>query len=145
MTRPSYDPLFPTLVETNRLLLHFRFVAQSFFSSISGYVFDTAIGSNFDAFLTRLRNNTPGQGFSDVFSLGDAHAALLNDILSACLIRSNQRAVGDVLKDCLETVLDFANLIGERRRGSLEEHQVAHRLEELYSRFRRKMAVFVSA
>lgn len=101
--------LFPTLTPSRKLLLHFRFIAQTFVSSLSGYVFDTAIGGNFDPFLARLSGNPSGPdspnvnglGFSDVFELAQRHSALLDDVLSACLLRSGQRGVGDLLRQCI--------------------------------------------
>lgn len=150
MTRPSDCPLFPTLVSSNKLLLHFRFLASSFVTNISSYVFDTAIGGNFDAFLAKLSPDASStaptgeiQGFSDVFSLAKAHAALLNDILSACLMRSSQRGVGDLLRDALERVLELAVLMGERKRGRLEEYQAAPLLEDLFQKFQTKMTALV--
>lgn len=46
--------LFPTLSQSNKQLLHFRFVASQFVGSVSSYLTDVAIGSRFDAFLGTL-------------------------------------------------------------------------------------------
>ena len=54
LTRAATTPLFPTLAPAQKLLLHFRFVVQSFVMGLSSYVYDIAIGSNIDAFLERL-------------------------------------------------------------------------------------------
>jgi len=152
--------LFPTLTQSRKLLLHFRFIAQSFVSSLSGYVFDTAIGGNFDPFLARLsadatpptsetysnNNNTNTNddgGFSDVFELAQRHSALLDDILSACLLRSGQRGVGDLLRHSLELVLEFTIVVGELHRGRVEEYQAAPLIEELFNKFCLKMTTLV--
>lgn len=144
MTRKNTERLFPTLTSSNKLLLHFRFIAHSFLTALSSYVFDTAIGGNFDAFLARLSNPQRGAGFSDVFAVADAHSDVLDHILSACLLRSGQRAVGDLLRGALEIVLELGVLAGERQRGRLEEYQAAPLLDDLYTSFRRKMSTLVS-
>ncbi len=135
--------LFPTLTKSRQLLLHFRFVAQSFISSLSGYIFDTAIGGNFDIFLARLSSFTslPSDisisgldptvgghpdvhnisGFLDVFEVARCHTALLDDILSACLLRSGQRVVDDLLRQAMDIVLELTIVIGELHRGRMEE------------------------
>ena len=143
--------LFPTLTPSRKLLLHFRFIAQTFVSSLSGYVFDTAIGGNFDPFLARLSGNSSapdspnvnGLGFSDVFDLAQRHSALLDDVLSACLLRSGQRGVGDLLRQCLELVLEFTVVVGELHRERLQEYQAAALVEDLFRRFTVKTTTLV--
>lgn len=147
MTRATSKPLLPTLTSSHKLLMHFRFIAHSFLTRLSGYVFDTAIGGNFDPFLARLSSSAHSDDLvvlSDVFSLSKAHSMLLDDILTACLLRSGQRAVGDLLRDSLDVVLEFAVLVGEVKRGRLQEYQAAPQLEGLFERFRAKLTTFVS-
>jgi len=163
MTRLTSKPLFATLVHPQKRLLHFRFVAQSFVSTLSAYVFDTAIGGNFDPFIARMSIPTTSGGgavaaaasvlregmdpvlaFSDVFALAKSHSELLDDILTACLLRSGQRAVGEVLRQSLELVLEFAIVAGELYRGRMEEHEAAVAMEGVEWRFFVKMGVFVS-
>jgi hypothetical protein len=122
-------------------------------SSLSGYIFDTVIGGNFDPFLARLSSGDSGLAisslnersseFADVFELAQCHSALLDDILNACLLRSGQKGVGDLLRHSLELVLEFAVVVGELHRGRLEEYQAAPVIEDLFQRFRTKMATFV--
>ena len=140
--------LFPTLAKARQLLLHFRFVAQAFVSGLSGYVFDSAIGGNFNPFLSRLScspsaHDTHRPGFSDVFDLAQCHSALLNDVLSACLLRSGQKGVGDLLRQSMETVLEFTIVVGELRRGRVEEYQASPMIEELYKKFCLKMTMLL--
>ena len=157
MTRTASKPLFATLVQPQKRLLHFRFVARSFVSTLSAYVFDTAIGGNFDPFIARLSIPTLGgaataatfvlkedMGFSDVFALAKSHSELLDDVLTACLLRSSQRAVGEVLRQCLELVLEFTIVAGEVYRGRMEEYEAAVAMEGVERRFLVKMGVFVS-
>jgi Gamma tubulin complex component C-terminal len=142
MTRSSSNPLFPTLPSARKRLLHFRFVAHSFVSNTSSYVFDTAIKGNFDPFVAQLSHSSPI--FSDVFALSRAHSALLDDILSACLLRSGQKAVGEVLRCALELVLEFAVVVGDLWGGRMEEYKAAMVLEDVERRFLEKMNVLVS-
>jgi hypothetical protein len=147
--------LFPTLTQSRKLLIHFRFIAQAFVSSLSGYVFVTAIGGNFDPFLARLSGDAtlPASatyhrvdndgGFSDVFELAQRHFALLDDILSACLLRSGQRGVGDLLRHSLELILEFTIVVGELHRGRIQEYQAAPLIQELFKKFCLKMTTLV--
>ncbi|KAI0330134.1 hypothetical protein GY45DRAFT_1324015 [Cubamyces sp. BRFM 1775] len=169
LTRKAAVPLFPTFTPANKLLLHFRFVAHAFIMGLSSYVYDVAIGSNMDAFLARLHaasgsTNTasgyPSDGedlsasglgrrvrepvaFADVFALAEHHSRVLDDILSSCLLRSGQKAVGDILRQCMELVLELGILAAALKDGELEEYEAAPALEELWGRFRDKMTTFV--
>lgn len=150
MTRKTDRPLFPTLTHSNRLVLHFGFVAQSFLASLSSYVYDKAIRGRFDALLdalsSREKESSAAQvepGFSDIFALAKVHAQVLDNILSACLLRSGQKAVGDVLRNCIELILELGILAGERYRGRMEEYQAAGPLEDLWARFSSRMATLV--
>ncbi|KAK0455463.1 gamma-tubulin complex, DGRIP91/SPC98 component protein [Desarmillaria tabescens] len=151
MTRSLDAPLFPTLSAPRKKLLHLRFISHSLVSTLCQYICDTAIGGNFDTFLERLSPHAPPflhngepSGFSDVFALARAHSVLLDDILSACLMRSSQRQAGDLLRDSLELILEFSILAGQLRRKSLEEYQAAPLLDDLYTRLRKKMLNFTS-
>ncbi|KAI0030769.1 Spc98 family-domain-containing protein [Vararia minispora EC-137] len=139
MTRNNREPLFPTLVPTNRQLLHFRFMAAAFVEAVASYVHDSVIRGTYDSFLLKLSS------FSDVFSLSTAHSAVLDDVLSACLLRSSQRAAADLLRGCLEIVLDLSTVCGEVRRARLEEYRAAPMVEELFGRFRRRLAALTRA
>jgi hypothetical protein len=139
MTHKNTQSLFPTLTASNKLLLHFRFITHSFVTSLSSYIFDTAISGNFDAFLALLNEHD----FSDVFSLADAHSTVLDSILSACLLRSGQKPVGDLLRGALEQVLELGVLAGDLKRRRLEEYQAAPLLDDMYASFRAKMSTLV--
>ncbi|KXN90824.1 hypothetical protein AN958_03478 [Leucoagaricus sp. SymC.cos] len=145
MIRSMEAPIFPTLAQARKQTLHFRFIAQSFMDALSGYVFDTVIGGNFDPFLSELlprrdEDGTPQhRRFSDIFELAQRHSSLLDDILSACLMRSGQRAAGDLLRQTIEIVLEFAVVIGELRRGRSQEYEAAPMVQDLYEKFRAKM------
>ncbi|KAI0042924.1 hypothetical protein FA95DRAFT_508656 [Auriscalpium vulgare] len=143
MTRRSSEPLFATMSPFNQLLLHFRFIAHSFVELLSEYVFDTAIRGNFDTFLEHLEPGSSARKFTDVFALSDLHSSMLDDVLSACLLRSGQRVAGDLLRGSLELALDVCILSGELKRGRLEEYKAAPVLQDLYTAFRSKMAALV--
>ncbi|KAJ7217732.1 gamma-tubulin complex, DGRIP91/SPC98 component protein [Mycena pura] len=144
MGRSTCRPVFPTLTSSNKLLLHFRFIAQSFVTNLSQYIVHTAINGNFDPFLERLSpSGDLNPPFSDVFALAKAHSALMDDVLGACLLRSSQRVAGDLLRQALELVLEFAVLVGDLKTDRLEEYQAAPLLEDLSRAFRAKMAALV--
>ncbi|KIJ67680.1 hypothetical protein HYDPIDRAFT_173488 [Hydnomerulius pinastri MD-312] len=149
LTRAKSDPILPTFSSSNKLLLQFRFVAHAFVNTLSTYLYDTAIGGNFDAFLSRIaacRNtlNAPSD-FRDVFTLAECHSAVLDEILSACLLRSTQRAAGDLLRGTLQLVLDFCVLVGDLKDGRLQEYQATSSLEAMHAAFRKKVSTLTKA
>ncbi|TDL22621.1 hypothetical protein BD410DRAFT_828378 [Rickenella mellea] len=151
LTRKAKEPVFQTLTASNKLLLHFRSIGQSFVTYLSSHVYDTAIGGNIDAFLARLSaaerspDHSAAHMFSDVFSLAEHHSKVMDDVLSACLLRSSQRTTGDMLRACLETMLEFGVLIGELETKRIEEYEAAPRLEDMFDKFRKQMVVLVKA
>ncbi|KAH7888788.1 Spc98 family-domain-containing protein [Phlebopus sp. FC_14] len=149
LMRTSSNPLFPTFPSSNQLLLHFRFVAQSFISTVSAHVYETAIKGNFDVFLSRIaacrESFGPVREFRDVFALAERHSSVLDDILTACLLRSSQRTAGDLLRRALELILEFCVLVGDLRDGRLEEYQAHSELKVLHAAFRKKVSTLVKA
>ena len=159
LQRHSKQPIFETLTSSRKLFLYFRFVAHAFVTALSSYVYDTAIGGAFDTFLASLSTpldhhqptaNTlshsmpPSSTPSDVFALAERHSALLDDILSACLLRGSQKSVGDVLRGVLELILQFGLLMADLHNGKMQEYEAAEPLEELFGAFRRRMVALVS-
>jgi len=142
LSRSQNSPLFATFTRTNALFLHFRFLVQTFVTQFVSYVYDTAIRGNFDAFLEMLRPESLRK-FQDIFSLAEYHSGVMDDVLTACLLRSGQKVAGDVLRGCLETILDLGVLAGELTRRRIQEYEAKSRLEELYEGFKRKMALLV--
>ena len=146
LSRSHKKPLFDTLTKTNSLFLHFRFLSHTFVAQLCSYVYDTGIRGHFDSFLLKL--STPEEDhnrhrFSDVFELAKCHSDVLDNILIACLLRSGQKAAGDALRMCLETVMELGVLAGELSRGRIEEYQAKPMLEELYSAFKRRVSRLV--
>ena len=146
LSRSRIRPLFGTLAKANALFLHFRFLVHTFIAQLCSYVYDTAIRGHFDSFLLKLsapKGDHNEHRFSDVFELARHHSDVLDNILIACLLRSGQKAAGDALRMCLETVVEFGVLAGELSRGRVEEYQAKPRLEELYSAFKRRVSRLV--
>jgi hypothetical protein len=146
LSKSHGKPLFATLAATNTLFLYFRFLAHTFVAQLCSYVYDTAIRRHFDPFLLELstaNGGANGQRFSDVFELSRHHSDVLDNILIACLLRSGQKAAGDALRICLETVMELGVLMGELSRGRIEEHQAKSALEELYPAFKRRVSRLV--
>jgi len=140
MTRRRESPLFPTLTSSNNTLLRFRFLAQSFIAAVTSHIPDVAVRGNVDPFLARLTPDT----FTDVFELADAHSSVMDDVLSACLLRSSQRTAGDALRRCMELAIELCILAGDRRRGRIEEYAATPLLENLHASFVEKMNILVS-
>ncbi|OBZ68328.1 hypothetical protein A0H81_11915 [Grifola frondosa] len=95
------------------LLLHFRFVV-CFRDIASSYV--TTPMRNFDPFLSSLSTSNEPRRYADVFAITEQHSAVLDDILSACLLRSV---------------------------WALEEYQAAPLLEDLWARFHKRMITLI--
>jgi hypothetical protein len=140
MTRDHRAPLFATLTPANRQLQHFRFAAHAFVEALTSYALDSVLRGKYDAFLHAL-DGAPA--FADVFALVEAHSGVLDDVLSALLLRSAQRSGADLLRGCLEIVLDLCTVCGEMRRARLEEYKAAPMVEELFGRFKRRLAALV--
>lgn len=150
VTRKRQAPVFQTLSKSNKLLTHFRFIGQMFVSTLLTHTYDAAIGGNFDAFLARIELAEQSESFaassakfSDIFSLMNYHSDVMDDILSACLLRSSQKPAGDSLRGCLDIVLELAVLVGALLRGQKQEYQAAPELESVFSRFQAKMKQLV--
>jgi hypothetical protein len=152
MTRKGFKPLFPTLATSQKLLLQFRFMAQTFMATLSSYVMDVVIRGTFDDFLVKLRAqatnnrvslNVDDQRFQDVFALAKHHSSVMDEILSGCLLRSSQRSIGDLLRGVVEHVLTFSIFVGELSTGHMEEYRAAGKLEDLFSGFQVKMRSLV--
>ncbi|KAJ3556170.1 hypothetical protein NM688_g2174 [Phlebia brevispora] len=146
MASRSSTPPFPTFTSSQKLFLHFRFLASSFIQSMTTYVYDTAIGSNFDTFTEKLRRNVSQHDgtFPDVFAVADYHSMVMDDILSACLLRSSQKAVGDLLRSLLDIILEFGILIGDRQRDVLPEYAAVGPLEELFEKYNKRFKTFMT-
>jgi hypothetical protein len=161
LCRESRDPLFPTLNKTNDLFLHLRFICQSFVTTLSSYIFDSAIRTHFDPFLedvrghAKLLKSSPHQAssqtqrerstrFADVFGLAEYHANVLDNILFDCLLRSEQNVARTLIQRCLELVLDLGLLGCRVRSEELEEYQAMPELERIYNDFTRLRARLVS-
>ncbi|KAI0686364.1 Spc98 family-domain-containing protein [Cytidiella melzeri] len=149
MSSPGSNPLFQTITSSQRLFEYFRFMASSFVAALSSYIYDTAIGGNFDAFLSKItkEDKSPASKesptFPDVFALADGHSDLLDEVLSACLMRSEQKPVGDLLRSVLDVILELGVLMGDLRQGVLEEYQATGPLQDLHATFRKKMMMLV--
>ena len=79
-----------------------------------------------------------------MFTLADCHSSVLDDILSACLLRSSQRAAGDLLRGTLEVILELCVLVGDLKDGRMAEYQASPVLDMLYASFRKKVSALVS-
>lgn len=151
----STSPVFSYAPKAEEMLLSLRFQIQAFMTAFVTYVFDSVIGSHFDAYLQRiselrdmvaaadLREHC-GREITNVFALRDSHSELLDRILRGCLLRTVQRAAGGALRELLELILRFGILVTNLRRGVIQEAEAAEDLTELYTLFQTQMLLFVS-
>lgn len=152
------EELFKSKPQTYRLLLRFRFQTHSFVSALTSYIFDSAIGTHFNSFMRRLdlvvrqirlhsRQERDGDEGSpsvpDVFELMNDHSKVLDKILGACILRTQQRAIAEVVTDILSNVLDLGTLVGDIKRGIVDDSTGEERVKKLYNTFERKMFTFV--
>ncbi|TCD62598.1 hypothetical protein EIP91_006644 [Steccherinum ochraceum] len=148
-SRRNAKPVFPTFTASQKLFFHFRFVSHAFVAALSSYVYDIALGSNFDAFLAVLAPSPEAPSrqraahFPDVFALSEYHSSVMDDILSACLLRSGQKPVGDLLRGALEIILAFGLLMSDIVADRMEEYDAVAPLEELFRQFYNKVTTVV--
>ena len=156
-TTPGED-LFKAKPQTHRLLLRFRFQTHSFVSALTSYIFDSAIGAHFNAFMrrlesvvqqVRLHSRKGRDGDEDFASVPDAfefmndHSKMLDKILGACMLRTQQRAIAEVVTDILSIVLNLGTLVGDMKRGIVDDSTGEARIKKLYHTFERKMFTLV--
>lgn len=125
-----FNTVFQSTSDNPPILFVARLKVQSFVSSLIGYVTDIAIGSNWETFMTTLgaieRGNEetseqvprrgPGEDrlISDIFTVHSHLSTAMDRMLEACLLRTRQRGIGNVLKECMEAVLVLGKLVGDR-------------------------------
>ncbi|KAH8828353.1 Spc98 family-domain-containing protein [Flagelloscypha sp. PMI_526] len=145
MIRDHKQPPFPTLDRSRRILLHLWRSGITFIRSLSSYLFDVAIGIQFNAFFQELDASADEQrGFRDVFTLALGHSSLLDDVLSACLLRSAQGAVGDIIRQILELLLQVCVLVGDQKLGRVREAEAAETMETQAASFTKRMIIFTT-
>ena len=81
---------------------------------------------------------------ADVFEIMTDHSIVLDKILGGCVLRTQQRAIADVLEDIFTIVLRLGSLVRDLKRGAMTNDDAATQLEKLHYNFERKMITFVS-
>ena len=149
------EELFKSKPQARRLLLRFRFQTHSFVSALTSYIFDSAIGTHFNAFMRRLdsvvqqirshsrQEHEDFPSVPDVFELMNDHSTVLDKILGACMLRTQQHAIAEVVTDILSNILDLGTLVGDMKRGIVDDAIGEARVKKLYYTFERKMFTFV--
>ena len=153
---------------TTSLLRRFRFHLHAFLSVLTSYVFDTVIGANFNAFNLKLRsiedlhrtrqrewneasvdpstfgsNQECSKPAADIFEVMEEHSKMFDKILGGCMLRTQQRAISDVLEDILSVVLLLGSLVRDFKRRALSEENATAQLLKLHNAFERKMITLV--
>ncbi|KAJ8109901.1 hypothetical protein OPT61_g7115 [Boeremia exigua] len=166
----KYDTIFKSLLRLARTLFvvshlprqyadstarKFRSEAHHFVTTYTNYVFQSGIAEHWDEFedfvstLERRLDDEDKAGelgvrvTEGVSTVKDAHEKCLDSIMFSLLLRRRQRKVIALVDEIFEFVLAFAKLQqGEARREHEDERRVT--VEELYSKLRGKIRVFLS-
>jgi hypothetical protein len=132
----------------------FRIEAHHFISSISGYFFDTGIESTWriferklDQIETRINsdddNVTLGQN-EGLDKLRDYHERVLDRIMFALLLRKRQQPVMQLLEEIFALILQFSKHSRQRALGVTRKVGADDEVREMYTRFRKKVGVFIT-
>lgn len=154
--------IFSDFPSAQKRLYQFSFQANSFINTVLTYVTDAAIGANHANFierLTKLRygvqeqhhlsrsvdDSTPFEDdanerdapLSDVFSIMEYHARVMDQILEACFLKNRHQGVGGTsLVECMDTILRVGKLVLDLRSGRLVDQARGERkLIRLVDRF----------
>jgi hypothetical protein len=128
--------------------------------ALSTYITDAAIGANYADFIRRLTslrygvqehapsptqiNDSDGYDdpedrdipLSDVFSIMDYHACVMDRITEACFLKTRHRGVGgSSLVECMDAILRVGKLVMDLRTGRLAEDDGEPKLVKLVDRF----------
>ena len=79
----------------------------------------------------------------DVFELMNDHSKMLDKVLGACMLRTQQHAIAEVVTDILSNVLNLGTLVGDMKRGIVDDSTGEARIKELYRTFERRMFTLV--
>ncbi|PBP17174.1 Spc97/Spc98 family protein [Diplocarpon rosae] len=132
----------------------FRIEAHHFITSVSGYFFDTGIESTWRIFERKLDQieeriqadgeyTTLGQN-EGLDKLRDYHEKVLDKIMFALLLRKRQQPVMKLLEEIFTLILRFSKHSRERALGMKYEAGANDELKGLYTRFRKKVGVFIT-
>lgn len=131
----------------------FRIEAHHFVSSVCGYFFDTGIEATWRVFDRKLDqverriskdsdNLTLGQN-EGLDKLRDYHERVLDRIMFALFLRKRQQPVLKLLEEIFTLILQFSKYSRQRALG-LTNKTGPDVAREMYLRFRRKVAVFIT-
>lgn len=131
----------------------FRIGAHHFVLSVSGYFFEIGVGVTWQKFEDKLDEIESCIDSDDAEgSLGDTeglhklqeyHERVLDRILFATLLRSRQEQVLRLLEDIFALILTFARYYRARASVKMEESE-DEEIKQIYTEFRKKIAVFIS-
>ncbi|KIM23387.1 hypothetical protein M408DRAFT_77699 [Serendipita vermifera MAFF 305830] len=76
---------------------------------------------------------------ADIFEIMTDHSLVLDKILGGCVLRTQQRAISEVLEDLMTIVLRLGSLVRDLKRGALTDDDASSQLEKLHYNFERKM------
>lgn len=129
---------------------------ESFLNGFLGYIFDTAISTNWKGFIRQVgslnRFRPPGHVWSelpgsaddgptphdhDVFAVMQSHSDLLDQILVACFLKGRQKATRSAVQKPMLLILRLAQIL--QGLGRTEINDLAIKLSELQSEWNMAM------
>lgn len=139
--------------EIDNTAQRFRIEAHHFISSVCGYFFDTGIEATWRVFDRKLDqieqriskdsdNLTLGQN-EGLDKLRDYHERVLDRIMFALFLRKRQQPVLKLLEEIFTLILQFSKYSRGRALSSTNKTG-QEEVREMYLRFRRKVAVFIT-
>ena len=157
---------------SQRILQQLQYQLQSFIFALKTYIFDCAIDHYWSDFIARLAQlHSGGSGgwndavggsgdnsldavqgieeddfhrFADVFTVEAFHSVTLDKILTACLLKSKHKPIGDILKECMGVVLELGMIVRWMTRDDFSSEEAPRRLIALQGRWHKSMHSLVS-
>lgn len=128
-----------------RKLGQLRFQMAGFHSSFSSYVWDTAIRSSLGDFfdeLVRVRDEEASP-IKDIFTLVSRHEAVLDGIMTACLLRGPQKTMAIHLSSCLNSILTLGVVLNRVQHKCIEGVEATQQIDKVFSAFQSAMVDLV--
>ncbi|KAI4243867.1 MAG: hypothetical protein L6R40_003249 [Gallowayella cf. fulva] len=130
------------------LMQRFKIEARQFVTTVFGYFGDAieelwvAFEQRLDCIEASIDHYEVGRKVEGLYRLRDLHEEVLDRILAACLLRTRQKLVMDLLEEILRLVLQLAKCA--RERSNDEGDGGEEEIKELYEQWRMKVRVFVT-
>ncbi|KAI9816212.1 MAG: hypothetical protein M1827_001813 [Pycnora praestabilis] len=132
----------------------FRIESHHLVSTISNYFFEVGIGATWQRFEDKLNRieevtkrgdeNCVIENAEGIHKLREYHERVLDRMMFATLLRKRQEQVMKLLEDIFTTILTFSKYSRTRAAGLWQRPGNDKEVRDLYSKFRKKVSIFVS-